>query len=46
MLPVLPDVKVDNGRAGWLGLASAAHADYLGGNVHCLPVGATPVTPS
>ena len=34
MLPVLPDVKVDNGRAGWLGLASAAHADNLGRNVY------------
>ena len=33
MLPVLPDVKVDNGRVGWLGLASAAHADDLGRNV-------------
>jgi excisionase family DNA binding protein len=33
MLPVLPDVKVDNGRVEWLGLASAAHADNLGRNV-------------
>ena len=36
MLPVLPDVKVDNGRVEWLGLASAAHADNLGRNV-CMP---------
>ena len=34
MLPVLPDVKVDNGRVEWLGLASAAHADNLGRNVY------------
>jgi len=33
VLPVLPDVKVDNGRVEWLGLASAAHADNLGRNV-------------
>ena len=31
---MLPDVKVDNGRVGWLGLASAAHADNLGRNVY------------
>jgi len=31
---VLPDVKVDNGRVEWLGLASAAHADNLGRNVY------------
>jgi excisionase family DNA binding protein len=29
----LRDVKVDNGRVEWLGLASAAHADNLGRNV-------------
>ena len=29
----MPDVKVDNGRVEWLGLASAAHADNLGRNV-------------
>ena len=28
MLQVLPDVKVDNGRAKWLGLASAVRADH------------------
>ena len=31
---MLPDVKVDNARVEWLGLASAAHADYLGRNVY------------
>ena len=31
---MLPDVKVDNGRVEWLGLASAAHADTLGRNVY------------
>ena len=33
-MPVLPGVKVDNARVEWLGLASAAHADYLGRNVY------------
>ena len=33
-MPVLPGVKVDNGRVEWLGLASAAHADNLGRNVY------------
>src|SRR3982074_1336899 len=34
MLAVLPDVKVDNGRAKWLGLPSAVRAAYLGGHTY------------